>query len=222
MNKIIKSFAICALMLPVTQSFANPYAGAEVGRGGNIKFNKTENHFDSTKNTTWAARGFMGYKLTQNAPVNYGFETGFNQNEKAHALAHSSEATLDSKVKSRSLDMLAVVDMPVITKVSVFGKGGVAVVEQKTISRAKLTQEVNVPTPFLSPNIAVVEHTSTTHRILPKGVVGVGYQLANNQSIDLSYNYVFGKRKATFNPETSSYKVLANDSLNLGWSYHFA
>ncbi|HET9843332.1 MAG TPA: outer membrane beta-barrel protein [Gammaproteobacteria bacterium] len=222
MNKIIKSLALCSILFPVAQSIANPYAGIEVGRGGNIKFNKMENQFESTKNTTWAARGFMGYKLTQNAPVNYGVETGFNQNEKAHALAHTSEASLNSKVKSRSVDMLAVVDMPVITKVTVFGKGGVAVVEQKTISRAKLNQAVNAPNPFLSPNIAVVENTATSHRILPKGVVGLGYQLASNQSIDLSYNYVLGKRKAAFNPETSSYKVLAQDSLNLGWSYHFA
>lgn len=220
--KPLKSIALVCALLPVTQTLAAPYAGLELGRSGSAQFKNVQD-FNNTQRNGWAGRGYLGYQLGKKV-VNYGVEVGYNQLEKGRAIAQSSEAHLESTLKRRSVDLLGVVSYPMMDKFDLVGKGGLAYVDQKTVNRASLANPAAAPNPFVSPVIDNVQASHKDRRVLPKAGVGFSYSVTEKQGFDVTYNYTFGKRRVNFDSSStaSDHKVLANDSINLGWHYSFA
>lgn len=220
--KSMKAFALICALLPISQTFAAPYAGLELGRSGSVQF-KNAQDFTNTQRNGWAGRGYLGYTIGKKV-VNYGVELGYNQLEKGRALAQTSQANLESSIKRRSVDLLGVVSYPVIDKLEIVAKGGVAYVDQKTVNRASLAHAATAPNPFVNPSVETVQASHKDRRVLPKTGVGFSYSITEKQGFDVTYNYTFGKRRINFDSSSQAegHKVLSNDSINLGWHYSFA
>lgn len=225
----IKTIAVVSsiLCLPMTALANQPYFGVEGGLQGGVKYQDSQ-FLDKNKDSGWATRLFVGSKWDNTSAFKHGVEVGINKYETLNAQLNMplNKQILNTNLKRQGLDVLGVIDYSMPQNVDLFAKGGVAYIKQ--------TGETSVKTYSHDPVGAIFQHADLVHeekvadvkqsRILPKAVVGAGYNFSSKHSVNVNYSYVFGKNKGKVIPEANNKKndVLGVDSVMFAYNYHFA
>lgn len=194
-NKIVLSLS---LLLLSSSAFANPYITGQAGAFGYGKNNPVKNIFDNDDDIRATARIGGGYQWDMNNCLKLGAEAGFNGfqdiKDRDYPLAQA-------KLSRWSVDALAVADYLVTSDIDLFAKAGPAYVHQKA-----------------SVNLLGNEFSHTHSAIVPKAVIGVGYNVADNVNVNLSLNHEF-KRD---NQDSIFDALPATTSAMVGVKFNFA
>ena len=221
------SFALASFFYVFSPSFAaDTYAGIEGGIQGSTKHQNAYLIHQHKTSAGWTTRVFSGAYWPSQFHAKQGFEIGFTQFKTVSNTLHMPQHTqmIRSDIKRRSLDIMASFDYPFENKMDAFIKAGFAYMKQ----RAQTRSETFVVDPILAQELDIDMVRADKfepvkrNRFLPKATIGIGYDIAPKQSIDINYSYTFGKRKAPLLVTNKKYSdVLAVDALLLAWHYHF-
>lgn len=185
-HKLVIGLLSSTLLLSQT-AFAAPYISAQAGVYGLGENNPIKNIFDNEDDIDLGATGRLsaGYLWDINNCLKLGAEAGFTAYQQVE-LAENDFFSV--KAKRWSGDVLAVADFYATQNLDLFAKAGGAYVKQ------------SYPINFLG-----FQDTVSDKKVVPKGVVGVGYNLNPDLNLNFSLNHEFKKENSdTFIPGASS------------------
>ncbi len=177
MKKSIKMLLplIATNFLFSNNALAAPYISGQVGvygYGNNNPYNNLTDNDNDIALTGRVGAGFLG-SLSENVKV--GIESGYTANK--HISIGDNLVSIEAK--RWSIDLLGVLDLYASQNVDVFAKAGVAYVKQEY--------------PFFLDSARIGSINSD--ELVPKAVVGFGYNITKNTNLNLSVNHEFQKEE---------------------------
>lgn len=174
-NKLSLTLAIALLSSTV---YAAPYVSGEVGYFGYGNNNPFKNMFDNRHSDAIGATGRLsaGYLWDVADCIKLGVEAGFSGNQNVDLKV---DGTKIAKYKRFGVDALAVADYSVTPEFDVFAKAGATYVHQRITS-----------------DLDAVDFTGSSSHVVPKAVIGVGYNVSENVNLNMSLNHEFQKRSS--------------------------
>lgn len=193
------------LMSNVALAKAGPYIGVNVGAGrmDTVSIGHENAKYKLKEELGGLAAGLdIGY-LWEQEKLEYGAEFGFDTYaENSYKLDDQN-----SKYKGYNFDLLSVVKYKFNPQWSLFGKAGIAYVNQKTTGDTKKNLNDN------------------NKEIKPKAAFGVGYNITENLEINAEYSHVFAStpnKLTDRNVTKDNYNEIASvDMLTIGTKYSF-
>jgi outer membrane immunogenic protein len=205
--KIINKIALILSSLIISApALAGPYISGQVGAFGyGEKNNPIENLFDNDDEIRATGRLAGGYTWDVNDCLKVGLEAGVNGFEDVDSSIifadFNSINVIDLEYSRWSLDALAVVDYQATQKFDLFAKAGPAYVREK-----------------VAIDTFGVEFSRSHGTVVPKAIVGVGYDVTNNVNLNLSLSHEF-KRD---NQNSIFDAVPSTTSALVGLQYNFS
>lgn len=178
---------ISTLSFSAFNAHAVPYLSGQIGYYGQGTNDVVDNLFNHNTDRQLTGRFAGGYEWSMNDLYNLGLEAGLNGYKKTQVdIGHTG---INLLARRTSLDVLGVINGFVTPEINVFAKAGLALVKQKYPAQYQRI-------PFLS---------MTENNIVPKMVMGVGYDLSDNVNVNLSLNHEF--KRNDFAPAASALLV---------------
>ncbi|MBX3709558.1 MAG: outer membrane beta-barrel protein [Gammaproteobacteria bacterium] len=232
-RKIMLGVAALSLStLAATSSFAigpGAYVGGQLGYGNVHQSNisrsdmtsllsnalstntvKLSSFSNSGHDSGLAGRLFAGYQFDTNWAAELGWSKFSTMSTKATATTHDFvvpvTAQAKGEVKTNAIDLVAKGAFPVVDKVSVYGKLGVAYV----MANATASADVFMPAGGAESG----KGSDKAHKLYPTFGVGATYDLTNNIAADLSYNRI--------QKTGSSNRIGSTDLVSAGLIYSFS
>ncbi len=170
-------------ILFTNNALAEPYISGQIGVYGYGNNDPFDNLIDNDDDLAVTGRVGVGFLWNLSESVKVGLESGFT----GYHPININEELVSVDAKRWSLDLLAVIDLYLTHNFDIFAKAGGAYVDQEY--------------PFFLDNVRIGSITSD--EIVPKAVVGLGYNITKNTNLNLSVNHEFQKEEDVL-PGTSS------------------
>ena len=194
-NNKLSPILMSALLLMSASACASPYVIGQAGIYGMGANNYFNNLYDNEVRMT--GRFGLGYLWDLNEIVKLGVEAGLHLNQ----AYKDGDSDFNMKVERHSLDALAVLDIHFNNPFDVFAKVGLSRISDK-----------------LSVNFSNTSFSISDHAVVPKVVLGAGYDLSSNVNVHVALTHEFKR-----NNEDYIYGVEPSaSSLMLGMMYRFA
>lgn len=191
MKKTNKLSLLVSLAMLSSVAVANgaPYVGAELGAFGYGNNNVAKNLFESHRSDDRGVTGRVsaGYLWDITNAVKLGVEAGVSKNQNK-TVVEFDDANL--KFKKWGLDTLAVADFAVNDCMNVFAKAGTTYTHNK-----------------FAANAYNLEYSVSNSVVVPKAVIGAGYNVSENINLNVSLNHEFERNSSNdskYSPGTSS------------------
>lgn len=195
MKKNSKVSFLFSLLMISTPVLSAPYVSAELGLTGYGNNNVWQNIFSSDAKNEKVLTGRIagGYLWDVNSCVSLGLEAGIfgNQDFKETVYYFSDEFTY----KRKGIDALAVADFSVTECFDVFAKAGAAYLKQTYA--------------FRDMSSGVYSYSFSSTPIVPKAVLGAGYNISDNVNLNLSVGHEFYINSGFLNTAPGATSVLA-------------
>lgn len=107
-------------------------------------------------------------------------------------------------IKQKGLDLLAIAKKDLTDRVNVFGKAGIAYIQQEY--------------DFSNNNNSVVVTYNSKSRVLPEIAAGLGYHLTDNLELTGTVNHIFGKN---MNADSYANDIASSTAALVGLRYNF-
>lgn len=176
MKKTNKLSLTLALALLSSSLYAAPYVAGEVGYFGYGNNNPFRNLFSNKYDDAIGATGRLsaGYLWDIADCLKLGVEAGLSGNQNVDLKV---DGTKIAKYKRFGVDALAVVDYNITSEFDVFAKAGATYAHQRLTSNNEVVDLNDI--------------TGTHARIVPKAVIGAGYNVTENVNVNMSLNHEF-------------------------------
>ncbi|MCS5712254.1 outer membrane protein [Candidatus Berkiella aquae] len=176
---LLSTLSLCAI-----DAIANPYVSGQFGVYGTRDSNNVyDNLFHSHKARATGRIG-AGYLWDVNPCTELGLEGGVQGYQKLRESYNNVEASL----RRYSIDVLGVVDYyPTVHGFDLFAKAGAAYIREKATIH--------------------LDHFDASARkgaVVPKAVIGAGYDIINNVNVNLALSHEFKRSNAYFFPAATS------------------
>lgn len=193
-NKIAIVLASILMLGSMNAYATGPYVAAEAGFYGlGSNDNPFKNLFDNDDEVKLAGRVAAGYLWDVAASTKLGLETGFTKNQNISDTFFGSSV----KFKRHGFDLLGVADFHATDKFNLFAKAG-AVYSHNEVAVGSSSSYISF----------------SENKVVPKAVLGAGYDLSNALNVNLSLAHEFMKSGFEGIPSSSM--------LMLGMKYNFA
>ena len=166
----ITLISFCTSLFLASSAYASPYINAQVGFFGFEVVNTTPYSSSEEHNLGANLRIGVGKLWSVNDCLQLGLETG------ANVFGSHGDTLLNGTIDydRYSFDLLAVADQHITRRFDIFAKAGFAYAKDEYTFRNFL-----------------FNHTISNSAIVPKGVLGIGYDVTERINLNLAYNKEF-------------------------------
>jgi|GEM_PF-3748214 hypothetical protein len=220
MHKITTSLLACGMLVaPLHSAMADPkpYVGVELGRQSGVKFQQDPNApLAKSHHSGLLGRVHAGVAWQVEKPLIYGVEMGISGYQPLKSSRNLQDNILNTKITRRSVDILGTLGFELGNNLHFFGKAGGVYLQQ--------VNNIDTKNPELVEAQSYQVGKKKGSRIMPKGVIGIGYTVAPNQTVELSYSRTLGKGSSQVASLVGEQKLkpVKAQSINVGYNFYFS